>query len=181
MPEDVTSTLMQGLDSGLSLQDVLLSQIDTSDPTMALVARMIAGRSAESGSDQETKPAEETDELSKQRLQSLSKAVRQLRRNYDSLQIEVEELQLRNDTIAAAVGACYLCWGEYPMCEVCSGQGKPGYLPIHAQAFAEFVLPAIRALKQTKAPSPFRREVECESIQLKPIKSERKKEMQLYE
>lgn len=160
MPEDVSSILMQGLDNGLSIQDVLLSQIDTSDPTMALMARMIAERSAASASNQEVKPDEETDELSKPRLQRLSQAVRQLRRNCDSLRIEVEELQLRNDAIAAAVGACYLCWGEYPMCEVCSGQGVPGRFPINATAFAEFVLPAIRAFKHQKTPSTLRREVE---------------------
>lgn len=165
MPEDVSSILMQGLDTGLSVQDVLLSQIDTSDPTMALVARMLAGRTTESSSEKETTPDEETDELSKQRLQRLSQAVRHLRRKCDSLQIEVEELQLRNDAMAAAVGACYLCWGENPMCEVCSGQGTPGRFPINASAFAEFVLPAIRAFKANKSPVAFRQTVDCESTQ----------------
>jgi hypothetical protein len=165
MPEDVSSMLLQGLDTGLSLQDVLLSQIDTSDPTMALVARMIATRSNESASEEESSD-EDTDEVTKHRLQRLSRAVRKLQHDCDSLRIEVEELQLRNDTIAAAVGACYLCWGENLGCEVCSGEGIPGRFPINAQAFAEFVLPAVRAFKHQKAPSStLRREVECESIQ----------------
>jgi hypothetical protein len=165
MPEELSSTLLQGLETGLSMQDVLLSQIDTSDPTMALVARMLAARSAESNSKSEEDSEPQPDELTQHRLQRLSRAVRKLQHDCDSLRTETEELQLRNDTLAAALGACYLCWGEYPGCEVCSGEGTPGRFPVNAQAFTEFVMPAIRAFKANQPPAAQRAEVECKSIQ----------------
>lgn len=167
MPEDITSSLMQGMEAGLSIQDVLLSQMDTSNPAMALLTRMIAERSVDSASRSEIEPDEDEEvenELSQARLKRLSAAYRQLQHEAERLRNEVEELQLRNDTVAAALGACYLCWGEYPMCEVCNGNGVAGYFPVHVQPFNELILPAIRSFKRHKIPSVPAREVECEPV-----------------
>jgi hypothetical protein len=165
MPDSVSSTLMQGLDAGLSIQDVLLSQIDTNDPMMAMVARMITERAASPAEHVDTEFAPDSDDDEKQRLKRLIGGVRQLRRESESLRTEIEELQLRNDTLAGALGACYLCWGEYPLCEICNGKGSPGHFPISMQTFNEYILPAIRSVKSQKTPATPLRQVEYESIQ----------------
>jgi hypothetical protein len=48
----------------------------------------------------------------------------------------------RNLVLAAAVGACE-CWGEEPVCPVCSGEGSAGWAEPDAQLFADYVEPAV--------------------------------------
>lgn len=134
--------------SGASLQELLLSQLDTSDPTTALLVQMMANQSQ----DTEKSTDDEDEESPKQQLKKLSSSFRQFRRKYEKLQEEVKEFQLRNDTLAAALGACYLCWGEYAECDICQGHGSVGYFPVEMQAFTEMVLPAVRAFKKQKLP-----------------------------
>jgi hypothetical protein len=165
MPEDVSASLMQGLGAGMSIQDVLLSQIDTTNPTMAMVARLISERAASSGQEQPEPEEDEQEEVPKYRLKRLLRVARQLHREAESLRTEVEELQLRNDTLAAALGACYLCWGEYPTCEVCAGKGVPGHFSVSIQAFDEFIVPAIRSVKHQTQPSTPGRKMEYEPVQ----------------
>jgi hypothetical protein len=153
MPDDMTAMLTQGLEAGLSPQDVLLSQMDISDPTTALLVKLFANRASASEARSESDSDKEQDEETKQRLERLSRALRQLRRTNDSLRSEIDDLRLRNDTLAAALGACYLCWGAYPACEVCNGEGKPGYFPIDKPVFTDLVLPAVRAFKTPSASS----------------------------
>jgi hypothetical protein len=65
---------------------------------------------------------------------------------------ELEILRARNDSLAEALGACHLCWGEDPACEVCAGRGGPGFvLPRRAQ-FSRLVVPAARRLKLSPVP-----------------------------
>lgn len=135
---------------GSSLQELLLSQLDTSDPTTALLVQFMANQSQ--GDSKSSDDDDEDDESPRQRLRKLSSAFRQLRNKHESLQAEVKEFQMRNDTLAAALGACYLCWGEYSNCDICQGNGSAGYFPIEMQAFSEMVLPAVRALKKQQQP-----------------------------
>jgi hypothetical protein len=58
---------------------------------------------------------------------------------------ELEELRERNDVLAAALGACHLCWGEDPGCPACGGLGRPGAAPPDRQLFARLVAPAVQA------------------------------------
>lgn len=57
---------------------------------------------------------------------------------------EVEELRERNDSLAAALGACYLCWGQDPSCPRCHGGGSPGALRPDRMLFARWIAPALR-------------------------------------
>jgi hypothetical protein len=56
-----------------------------------------------------------------------------------------EELIQRNSLLAAALGACE-CWGDVDGCEICRGEGTPGWCRPDRRLFARFVRPAVRAL-----------------------------------
>ena len=147
---DITPLLAPALaGGGSSLQELLLSQLDTSDPTTALLVQMMANQSQEAD---KASDDDEDGESPRQRLKKLSVAFRQLRSKYERIQAEVKELQLRNDTCAAALGACYLCWGEFDECDICQGYGTVGHFPVEMQPFSEIVLPAVRAVKKQQHP-----------------------------
>lgn len=130
-----------------SMQELLLSRLDTSDPTTAMLAQMIASQSANQSEKSESTIDAEEDETLHRKLKQLAVTCRQLQQGYETLQTEMEDFRLRNDTLAAALGACYLCWGENTVCENCDGQGTVGYFSIDLPAFSEFVVPALRAFK----------------------------------
>jgi len=57
---------------------------------------------------------------------------------------EAEELALlrrRNDTLAAATGACHLCWGDDLLCPLCVGRGGPGWQPPDPWAHQRYIAP----------------------------------------
>jgi hypothetical protein len=65
-------------------------------------------------------------------------------------------LSRRNERLARALGACR-CWGLRADCPRCQGEGRPGALEVDAEAFAEVVLPLLRAqpeLFQRRVPPP---------------------------
>ena len=49
----------------------------------------------------------------------------------------------RLGTLADALGACDLCWGEDDQCRRCRGKGSPGARKPSPEAFAEYVMPVI--------------------------------------
>jgi hypothetical protein len=60
---------------------------------------------------------------------------------------EVQELRLRCDALASALGACPLCWGVETACRVCRGRGGPGFSTPDRELFNELVVPAVRMVK----------------------------------
>ena len=157
-------------DSEMSLQDVLLSQLDNQDPSVAMLAKYLA-QPPEAEDDDDEDELLETDELEQEalelefeqqartleatesRLHSVTQVARQMREKLDDIYAELEELRERNDSLAEALGACHLCWGEDLDCEACGGGGRPGtYLP-DADMFRHYVRPAIQRLQtqQTRA------------------------------
>jgi len=79
---------------------------------------------------------------------------------------EVKELRNRCDDLAAALGACPLCWGDDAECRACRGRGHPGYSMPDKTLFVKFVLPAIRMLKIREV----KNNGSSENIQPKPTK-----------
>jgi hypothetical protein len=71
------------------------------------------------------------------------------RRKLRRVLAELHEAQAIGDTLAAALGACYLCWGEDPHCEHCGGAGHSGWCEPDAEQFAAFVAPALERLRET--------------------------------
>jgi len=76
----------------------------------------------------------------------------------ESMFAELTVLRDRTDRLAAALGACCLCWGEDAGCRVCRGRGRPGFAIPDELQFEELVLPAVLALRAQRArlgrPSP---------------------------
>ena len=64
---------------------------------------------------------------------------------------ELRMLRERCDALAAAIGACYLCWGDDSLCEVCLGNGVPGSAVPDRALFRQLIVPAIRRAKQAFA------------------------------
>lgn len=65
---------------------------------------------------------------------------------------EIELLRRRCDTLAAALGACYLCWGRDPACVQCLGSGRPGWNEPDETLFRRLVVPAIRRHREGSRP-----------------------------
>lgn len=126
----------------------LLAQMGEADPRMKLIAQYLAQQQVSDGDydvdleDDEWHVAETESEA-----RTTPESFRRLQRMVESMYAELEELRERNDMLAAALGACYLCWGDDVECEVCHGRGRPGSAAPDRELFAQIVLPAGRRLK----------------------------------
>jgi hypothetical protein len=130
MTDDLSALLLQALGTpgngsdGSPNVEELLARLEHTDPLVGAVARHLVEQPV---SEQETGSASD----------------RPFRRELEETSMELEELRSRNDVLAAALGACYLCWGEDPDCERCAGAGQPGSgVPDH-RLFTELVAPAL--------------------------------------
>lgn len=63
------------------------------------------------------------------------------------MEAELAELRERNDELAAALGCCYICFGEDEACPVCRGNGYPGAKQPDKMLFKRYVLPVIKKLQ----------------------------------
>ena len=61
-----------------------------------------------------------------------------------AVEAELRDLREANDTMAAALGACHLCWGGNEACTNCHGRGHSGFMPPDPALFNRLVLPAVR-------------------------------------
>lgn len=161
MATDTQSLLMQlmaarnGLPSEVSEQD-LLSQMAEGDPRMSLLLKYFAQQRAEAEDAEEEE--DETDEIeiypadaggafapesgAARAGGATSRAVIQ------EMATELEQFRERNDTLAAALGACYLCWGMDETCPYCVGKGRPGAALPDARLFHQLIVPAVRRWQQ---------------------------------
>jgi hypothetical protein len=80
-----------------------------------------------------------------------SEVANELREDLRKLSAELKVLRDRNDLLAAALGACCLCWGQDPDCRFCRGRGRPGFAAPDEAHIGEFVLPAIHMLRVQRA------------------------------
>jgi hypothetical protein len=149
---DMNQLLMNML-SGQSSAEELLGGSDL-DP----VSRMILSQSLATGNNQgsdedDTDPEEEEDYTLSRRsraIQRLRTRFVKMRQQIEDMQQQIEEMEVRNDELAAALGACYLCWGEDPECPECQGKGHPGSVMPDRELFREWVLPAVKAAQAAK-------------------------------
>lgn len=145
--------LLQASDPSLVLdpRQQLVDQLAESDPRLGALAKLWLARREE----RTDEPA--SSEAAEQRRRDFEKLNRVVRKLYS----ELEVLRERNDLLAAALGACYLCWGRDALCPVCTGRGTPGYIAPDSALFAQFALRAARWLRPS--PQPRRRTLEADS------------------
>ncbi len=140
-----TDPLLELLDGGaLPTTDELMARLAEGNPRVAGVLRYLTmAEQARQHDDEEPEPEPPPEPLDTSALRDV------VRR----LHAEVVELRHRNDLLAAALGACHLCWGEDLTCSRCHGRGHPGALRPEGAAFAEWVLPAVRRAAAARRPA----------------------------
>lgn len=122
---------------------LLKAQLETqaqTDPRTALILRCLEQRAQQP-------PAEEMEPAGEEAGADVSELQDLMEQAYS----ELEALRMRNDVLAAALGACYLCFGEDPLCETCGGRGVPGSRAPEPTAFRKYVLPAMRRAQAVEA------------------------------
>ena len=147
MSQDIQSLLMQAIlasntdsDRESTMQEIL-SQMTDIDPQIKLLANYLAQRSAE----------ESSSEIDKEEARAQkSRTERRLLQKLKDMRLELQELRERNDTLAEALGACYLCWGDDPYCEICRGRGSPGCFEPDRELCSQYIVPVARRLKKQK-------------------------------
>jgi hypothetical protein len=163
------SSLMGGQTSGVDLQSLIAAHAgDTGEAPderlnialqwleqrRATAAQSVPEAAPPSAAELELERVEEM-RLRRERHDAHRAEARQLQTVMNSLYAEVETLRARNDTLAVALGACYLCFGEDVTCAECNGHGRPGSLLPDISAFRKYVAPAENRVRatQTKAQS----------------------------
>ena len=151
----------------LDLQSLLAAQTGGGEPgddRLNIALRWLEQRRAAAA---QSAPVEETPdeaEIEAQRLEGLRRErerheqqreqARELRKVLKTMYAELETLRTRNDSLAAALGACYLCFGEDIACPECGGQGGPGSLLPDPAAFRQYVAPAVNRVREAQQRKP---------------------------
>jgi len=159
--KDARSLLLEALAAQagggeVNVQELLLSRLggtgDDADPTVGLIARYLAQAQAESDTSSDDEEDEDLldypSELDRVKSEERVRAFRRLRQTMEQMYQELEDLRERNDTLAAALGACHLCWGEDLECPICGGTGRPGSSMPDRSLLVELVTPAVQRLRR---------------------------------
>src|ERR1700687_3153360 len=115
----------------------LVSEYAAADPRMAVVAKYMAMRQSQVT---ESDTSAEEPQVPLETYQKI-KAIRR----------ELDQLRQRNDALAGALGACYLCWGTAVTCPTCHGGGLPGAYASDRALFNEFVSPVLPQFQLTQS------------------------------
>jgi hypothetical protein len=144
--------------AALPTMQELLTQLESTNPTATAIAKyMLARQEAQNESDlveddeieEETVYTAEAQQFTIENSEQVERIILRLE-EVRELRVEVEQLKERNQTLAAALGACDLCWGEDAVCPVCHGGGEPGFRMPDIQLFAEWIAPTLRHFKPRK-------------------------------
>ena len=151
---------------GVSPQEMLLSQLGENNSNVAMLSQLLSTSTEtdddedlddefdEDEADIESELARDYDEKVRtlaayeEKYDQLAAVAQQLKSKLQDAYAELEDLRDRNDEIAEALGACHLCWGEDLDCEVCRGDGYPGFFQPDTDMFRQYVTPATRRLQQ---------------------------------
>jgi|tagenome__1003787_1003787.scaffolds.fasta_scaffold20818315_2 hypothetical protein len=139
--------------AGEDVSDVL-SELAGSDPSLAPVLSLLAKRREDAqepddDSDPADAPGRRAAEYERHRL-----LVESVSAQVDSLTEDLARMQQTFDELAGALGACPVCLGDNPACQLCHGRGGPGWIPPQPAAFVRYVVPAIRAHQYARARGP---------------------------
>ena len=133
MTNDQVQALLAGVLTGSPPAALLADQVSPgsdTDGTAALVAQLLS----------QSDPAE-PDAQSDDEITELRRELRALRGRLADARSELDVLRLRNDQLAASLGACYLCFGSDFECPNCAGQGRPGWIQPDAGLYEQLIAP----------------------------------------
>jgi hypothetical protein len=168
-PDPALSVLIDALSGtgGVDPLALLRTQLDAQaghNPQVAQILRLLEQRRQQQDSQQQdSEPQEEVilspedaahpehEAQAEQAREERARNARKLRDTMNRLYAELKALRTRNNALAAAVGACYLCFGEDPLCEECGGRGVPGSLAPEPAAFRKYVHPALHRAQVAEA------------------------------
>jgi hypothetical protein len=124
-----------------------LSALASSDPTLAPLVGYLQQRLAtptviEGHAEEVPEPAPDQRQRTKDLVQLSRKMF-----------AELTELRARNDSLALALGACHLCWGEDADCPYCGGDGGVGAFVIETELFDDVVGPALEQYRGRPRPA----------------------------
>lgn len=123
----------------------LVAEMAGSDPRMGAVLQAMSARPPATVAVEEDEPAPPSVAVVPPPAPAIDAAdLARIRRLVSRLEGELDDLRRRNDLLASALGACYLCWGGDAGCPVCEGNGRPGSEPPDRPLFREYVTPAVR-------------------------------------
>ncbi|MBB1492720.1 MULTISPECIES: hypothetical protein [unclassified Paracoccus (in: a-proteobacteria)] len=151
---------------GLALLDAIRS--NAADPGRALLGALAGQGDGGSGTDWLMKLMAGQDEAETDRIREelreevraeQADAIAELGDTARRLFAEREEVRRRLEELAAALGACPLCFGEDLLCPTCHGAGEPGARAPDPVAFPRFVVPALdrarAVMRRTAARRPW--------------------------
>ena len=148
--EMLMQMLLSGNAPGIGLDSTSLNQmlagLEQSDPRMAALIRHLQTRLTAQSALSESTEAESgaADDSIEDDNAALIEMNRQLKEMADRMSSELDALRARNDMLAAALGACHLCWGDDRKCQYCQGAGRIGAYVIERPLFDEVIGPAVR-------------------------------------
>jgi hypothetical protein len=154
-PVALLQTISSGATDPTSLVLSQLGGLAQDNPGLAMLLGLL-GRHT-SGKEAEARPKEDDEDaqLAAQRAESAQREtarhLSELKETIKDLYAELKILRERNDRVAAAVGACYVCFGSDPFCEECGGRGSPGSRLSEPAAYREYVLPAVLRVQKMQS------------------------------
>lgn len=134
---------------GAARQSLLAALGQDADPRVRMIAEMLAQQGA-TEIEARTVDDSSTEGVSIDSAEDEAELLRTRRRHVAlrRLKVELEFQRGIGDTLAAALGACYLCWGTDSECDKCGGRGVPGWSMPDRELFRRCVQPAILRLEE---------------------------------
>lgn len=115
----------------------VLQDLAGDDPRMAMLLQMMQRQRGEASNDDRSDERDELIAELSERLDAAEARLTKMTRIARGLQEARAGLQTRLGYLAAALGACGLCWGEDAECPGCRGRGTVGMVRPDPQARAE--------------------------------------------
>lgn len=133
---EALSALAEGSDPAATAQRII-AETGATNPQLALLAQLFNRPAPQAASDR----SEEVDELTA-RLAEAEQTIDALKHQGRRMMEEHQACLDRLSELAAALGACGLCWGEDVACPSCRGRGRPGMVRPDMQLRARLLAPA---------------------------------------
>lgn len=138
---DQLAAMAGGADPSQIMQQMIADRGAT-DPRMAMVAQLLAGQQAVTASPDDAL----VDEMAALagRLAEAEATIEAMKRDGRRLFQAHQACRERLADLAAALGACGLCWGEQSTCPSCRGRGRPGMVRPDMELRAQLLGPLRR-------------------------------------